>query len=65
MRSLQPPSLAHPFGTDNLGRDIFSRVIYGARIDLTIGFVTTYVPFVYGVLIGALLGLSSAAASTR
>ncbi|MCP4382411.1 MAG: ABC transporter permease [Hyphomicrobiales bacterium] len=53
---LQPPSLAHPFGTDNYGRDILSRVIYGARVDLVIGFFTTYVPFIYGVLIGALSG---------
>jgi len=56
MNTLQPPSLAHPFGTDHFGRDIFSRVIFGARIDLTIGFATTYVPFVYGVLIGAVSG---------
>lgn len=53
---LQPPSLAHPLGTDNYGRDILSRVIYGARVDLVIGFFTTYVPFVYGVLIGAFSG---------
>lgn len=56
LATLQPPSLAHPFGTDNVGRDILSRVIYGARIDLFIGFMTTYVPMIYGVLIGAVSG---------
>jgi peptide/nickel transport system permease protein len=53
---LMPPNLTHPFGTDNLGRDIFSRVIYGARIDLVIGFLTTYVPMTYGVVLGAYAG---------
>lgn len=56
MAILLPPSWAHPFGTDNIGRDIFSRVLYGARIDLTIGFLTTYVPMVYGVILGAYAG---------
>jgi peptide/nickel transport system permease protein len=51
-----PPSLQHLFGTDNIGRDIFSRVLYGARIDLLSGFVMTYVPMAYGVLIGAYAG---------
>lgn len=50
---LQPPSWSHPFGTDMVGRDVFSRVIYGIRIDMQIGFLTTYVPMTYGVLIGA------------
>ncbi|MCB1488142.1 MAG: ABC transporter permease [Bauldia sp.] len=54
--TMQPPSLAHLFGTDNVGRDIFSRVIYGARIDLYIGVLTTYVPLTYGVMIGAISG---------
>lgn len=53
---LQPPSPAHPLGTDNYGRDILTRIIYGARVDLVIGFFTTYVPFIYGVLIGAFSG---------
>ena len=53
---LQPPSLAHPFGTDMLGRDVFSRVLFGIRIDMEIGFFTTYVPMTYGVVLGALAG---------
>lgn len=53
---LVPPNLTHLFGTDNLGRDIFSRVIFGARLDLAAGFVMTFVPMVYGVLIGAYAG---------
>ena len=43
-------------GTDNLGRDIFSRVVYAARVDLQIGFILTYVPLVYGVILGAVAG---------
>jgi peptide/nickel transport system permease protein len=54
--ALQPPGVAHLFGTDSLGRDIFSRVIYGARIDLQIGLITTYVPMSYGMLLGAYSG---------
>jgi peptide/nickel transport system permease protein len=53
---LVPPELNHLFGTDNLGRDIFSRVVYGARVDLTIGVITTYVPMTYGVVLGAFCG---------
>lgn len=53
---LVPPNLSYLFGTDNLGRDIFSRVLYGARLDLSAGFVMTFVPMIYGVLIGAYSG---------
>jgi len=53
---LLSPGLAHLFGTDSLGRDVFSRVIYGARIDLQIGVITTYVPMIYGVMLGAYSG---------
>ena len=53
LNTLQPPSWRHPFGTDNLGRDIFTRSIYAARIDLDVGLITTYVPLVLGVLLGA------------
>ncbi|MGE0006656.1 MAG: ABC transporter permease [Parvibaculaceae bacterium] len=53
---LMPPGFPHLFGTDSLGRDIFSRVLHGARIDLVIGLVTTYVPMTYGVVLGAYAG---------
>lgn len=54
--ALQPPSLDHPMGTDTLGRDILTRVVYGGRIDLIFAVVTTIVPFVLGALVGALAG---------
>jgi peptide/nickel transport system permease protein len=54
--SLQAPSADHPFGTDTLGRDILTRVVYGGRIDLIFAVVTTIVPFVLGALVGAIAG---------
>jgi peptide/nickel transport system permease protein len=53
---LLPPSGAHPFGTDNFGRDVFARVLYGTAIDLKIGFLALLFPFCFGVVIGALAG---------
>jgi peptide/nickel transport system permease protein len=53
---LLPPALAHPFGTDMNGRDILARVLYGTRIDLQVGFITTFVPMIYGVFLGAVSG---------
>lgn len=53
---LVPPSRAHLFGTDNLGRDIFSRVLYGAQIDLQVGVLSTLFPFIFGVALGCLAG---------
>jgi peptide/nickel transport system permease protein len=53
---LLPPSYAHLFGTDNFGRDVFSRIVWGARIDLQIGVIATIVPFAVGTLIGLLAG---------
>ena len=53
---LQAPSLAHPFGTDNFGRDVFTRVLYGAAIDLRIGVLAIIFPFLFGSLAGAVAG---------
>lgn len=53
---LQAPSMAHWFGTDNFGRDVFSRVLWGTRIDLLMGGVAVFIPFVIGTVIGTLAG---------
>lgn len=53
---LAAPSLAYPFGTDNFGRDILSRVIWGARIDLQMALIGVIFPFLLGTCIGAISG---------
>src|SRR6266850_5749746 len=53
---LQPPSPNHFFGTDALGRDILSRVLYGGRISLPVGFGVVAVSLLIGGLIGATAG---------
>ena len=50
------PSWQHPFGTDDLGRDILSRALYGARISLTVGLVAVSISVLIGTLMGALAG---------
>src|SRR6478609_977460 len=59
--SLQGPSLAHPFGTDDLGQDILARMIYGGRISLAVGLAAMLVSVIVGTLIGALAGMSRGA----
>jgi peptide/nickel transport system permease protein len=53
---LQPPSRAHPFGTDLTGRDILARTIYGGQISIIIGILAVLVELVAGILVGALAG---------
>lgn len=53
---LAPPSLEHWFGTDDLGRDLFSRVAYGARITLTVSIASVAVALVLGTVIGVTAG---------
>lgn len=56
LNALLPPSGTHLFGTDNLGRDIFSRVLYGARSDLTLASVAVLAPFAIGLAVGITCG---------
>jgi peptide/nickel transport system permease protein len=53
---LQGPSWLHPFGTDNFGRDILSRVIWGTRIDLQIAVIGVLFPFIIGTTLGTVAG---------
>jgi len=57
-QALTAPSAAHPFGTDQSGRDVFSRVLYGARYSLLVGFGASAIALVVGLLVGLLSGLS-------
>ncbi|MDP9311842.1 MAG: ABC transporter permease [Chloroflexota bacterium] len=55
---LQPPSATHPLGTDDLGRDLFSAVVHGARVSLLVGLVSAFTATVIGVVVGGLAGYS-------
>ena len=53
---LEPPNLKHWLGTDELGRDVLSRMIYGARISLMVGFISVGIATVIGIIVGAISG---------
>ena len=53
---LLPPSLSHLMGTDGLGRDVFSRMLYGSRISLLVGFVAVGIATLIGTFLGAIAG---------
>lgn len=55
-QALLPPSAHHLLGTDQLGRDVWSRLVYGARIDLQVGFLAVLFPFLVGTTIGCIAG---------
>jgi peptide/nickel transport system permease protein len=53
---LLPPGWGHPLGTDDLGRDVLARILYGARISLLVGFVAVGIATLIGILVGAIAG---------
>jgi peptide/nickel transport system permease protein len=53
---LKPPSLQHYLGTDQLGRDVFSRMLFGSRVSLSVGFVAVAISICIGILVGAMAG---------
>jgi len=55
---LQPPSLDHPLGTDDLGQDILARMLYGGRISLAVGLAAMVISIAVGTLVGAVSGIS-------
>ena len=55
-QTLEPPGPAHWLGTDDLGRDVFSRTVYGARISLSVGLIAVSIGFTVGVTIGLIAG---------
>lgn len=62
VQRLQPPGRGHLLGTDDLGRDILARMIHGARVSLTVGFIATTIALVIGSILGALAGYYGGAA---
>lgn len=56
LHRLEPPSTKHPLGTDDLGRDLLSRVIYGTRISLLVGFIAIGIAIIIGSILGLLAG---------
>lgn len=57
---LAPPSLSHPLGTDDLGRDLLTRVLYGARVSLVVGVVSVFSALVAGAILGGVAGYAGA-----
>lgn len=56
LHTLSSPSWSHPLGTDDLGRDVWSRIVFGARVDLRVAFIAVFFSFVIGTIIGLLSG---------
>ncbi len=60
----QPPSAAHPMGTDSLGRDLLTRILYGGRVSLTVGLLAMAVAVSLGTLVGSVAGFYGGIADT-
>jgi peptide/nickel transport system permease protein len=58
-RMLEPPSAAHPLGTDQLGRDVLARMLYGARVSLAVGFVSVGIATAIGIVLGSVAGYNA------
>ena len=56
LNRLAPPSRGHPFGTDDIGRDVLARMVWGSRISLSVGFVAVGIAVLIGVIVGAMAG---------
>lgn len=56
MQRLQPPSLGHPFGTDDMGRDYLARSLYGGRVSLLVGFLAMILSTIIGIAVGTVSG---------
>jgi peptide/nickel transport system permease protein len=63
-QTLQPPSLHHLFGTDDAGRDVFGRTLYASLLDLEVGVLSTVIPLVVGMALGAIAGYAGGALDT-
>ena len=61
---LKGPSLRHPFGTDDLGQDLFARMLYGGRISIAVGLAAMVIAILVGVVIGAIAGISRGSVDT-
>ncbi len=64
MSAYEAPSLAHPFGTDGSARDVFSRVLYGGRFSLSIGFIVVFITAAIGLVYGAIASYYSRRVTT-
>src|SRR6202011_4564195 len=63
-RRLEPPSHQHPLGLDDLGRDVLSRIVWGARVSLRVGFSVVILASLIGVTLGAISGYFGGAVDT-
>lgn len=61
---LSAPSAGHPLGTDEIGRDVYARIVFGARSSLVLGFGAVLISLVFGTVFGLIAGLSNRAVST-